>query len=421
MLKEFSVKNFRSINDEITLSLEADTERVSEYKNHIININDNKILKIASMYGPNGGGKTNIISALTILKNLVIMNRANPITLEDDISCVFCDDKEINETIFFVTDKYEVGYNVSFVHGISNDMSMNIFGIPNGMNTIIFKIKNEMVSYREKGESNFKTLFERDKKGEIKSDYLNDINYSETINENLTALNYLFNTFVNKVNIKNKALDVIDTLYDEINSIYFLDSNRVNMSVAINTILNNKDRILKFLNDVDIKIKDIIINKNDKNNPIKFEREVIINDKKISKVLPLVDESSGTKKVFWLFLNLIGNNRKNTIYISDDMNAFLHPKLYRAIIEYFGSDKNKYNQLVFNSHDIINMNNELFRRDEIWFVYRDDNYSTKLVPLSNIVNYKGEQIRKDAKYNKQYLEGKYGADPFIKKGLSWNE
>ena len=65
------------------------------------------------------------------------------------------------------------------------------------------------------------------------------------------------------------------------------------------------------------------------------------------------------------------------------------------------------------------MNNKLFRRDEIWFAYRDEDYATKYLPLSNIVNYKGEMIRKDAVYGKQYLEGRFGADPFIRKGLSW--
>ena len=63
----------------------------------------------------------------------------------------------------------------------------------------------------------------------------------------------------------------------------------------------------------------------------------------------------------------------------------------------------------------------MFRRDEIWFVFRDENYVSKMIPLSNIVNYKGEQVRKDAKFYKQYLEGRFGADPFIKRGLKWNE
>ena len=114
-------------------------------------------------------------------------------------------------------------------------------------------------------------------------------------------------------------------------------------------------------------------------------------------------------------------SKDNSIFFSDDFNAYLHPKMCRAIIEWFTSDKNTNCQFIFNSHDIINMNKELFRRDEIWFAYRDEDYSSRLVALSNIVNYKGEQIRNDATYYKQYLEGKYGADPFIKKGFSWNE
>ena len=122
-----------------------------------------------------------------------------------------------------------------------------------------------------------------------------------------------------------------------------------------------------------------------------------------------------------MLVNVLSVFDKVAIFYCDDMNAYLHTKLYKAIIELFTSKENKKNQLIFNSHDILNMNNKLFRRDEIWFAYRDDTYSTCLVPLSNIVNYKGEQVRKDATYYKQYLEGKYGADPFIKKGLSWDD
>ena len=112
---------------------------------------------------------------------------------------------------------------------------------------------------------------------------------------------------------------------------------------------------------------------------------------------------------------------QNKIFYCNDMNSFLHPKLCAPIIRQFTNESNNSSQLIFNSHDIINMNNELFRRDEIWFAYRDEEYSSVLVPLSNIVNYKGEPIRNDAKYSKQYLEGKYGSDPFILKGINWYE
>lgn len=85
----------------------------------------------------------------------------------------------------------------------------------------------------------------------------------------------------------------------------------------------------------------------------------------------------------------------------------------------FTSENNTTKQLVFNSHDIINMNNKVFRRDEIWLAYRDEKYTTIYVPLSSLVDYKGKMIRKDAVYGRQYLNGKFGADPFIKQGLKW--
>ena len=66
------------------------------------------------------------------------------------------------------------------------------------------------------------------------------------------------------------------------------------------------------------------------------------------------------------------------------------------------------------------MNNKVFRRDEIWFAYRNEDYATIYTPLSSIVDFRGNMVRKDAVYGKQYLEGRYGADPFIEKGLRWN-
>ena len=134
--------------------------------------------------------------------------------------------------------------------------------------------------------------------------------------------------------------------------------------------------------------------------------------------IPLANESNGTIKTVNIIFDIL-TSKEESVCLADDFDAHLHPKLLRAIVELFASKDNKSRQLIFNSHDITNMSNKLFRRDEIWFAYRDEDYSTQYVPLSNIVNYKGEMIRKDAVYGKQYLEGRFGADPFIKKGLNW--
>ena len=61
------------------------------------------------------------------------------------------------------------------------------------------------------------------------------------------------------------------------------------------------------------------------------------------------------------------------------------------------------------------MNSEVFRRDEIWFVAKGNNQNSKLYSLVEFKTGNGEGVRKDAKYDKQYLEGKYGADPYLRK------
>lgn len=67
------------------------------------------------------------------------------------------------------------------------------------------------------------------------------------------------------------------------------------------------------------------------------------------------------------------------------------------------------------------MNPEVFRRDEIWFVSKGKEQNSQLYSLVEFKNYKGESVRKDAKFNKQYLEGKYGAIPTLKKIINWVE
>lgn len=423
MLKEITIKNFKSINDEVTFSMEADYERVSEMDDHIINVNNNKLLKVASMYGPNGGGKSNILSAIQMIKNLVINNNVRVNYDKRKITCEFCNNDVISMTFFFVTDKYEIGYKFDVKYKITHQDAFDYSGNKYSYNIASLEVEYEALNYKTTDMNEFILLFERDNKGNIRSESLDKLNikYSKIININLAALNYLYGTFVNIRNINSVELDVILNLYQEIYNIYDLEVTSVNYNVAFNAIAANKDRLIKLLNDVDIKINDIILNKNDKTSPIRFERIVNVNGNIEKRSIPLYEESKGTIKIFWMFVNLLNENLRSHIFICDDMNAYLHPKLYKAIIEIFNSKDNSDKQLIFNSHDIINMTNELFRRDEIWFVYRDDNYSTKLIPLSNIVNYKGEQVRKDAKYYKQYLEGRYGADPFIKKGLNWYE
>lgn len=423
MLKEITVKNFLSFNDETTFTMEADVEKVSEYPGHIVKINDNNLLKVTSLYGPNGGGKSNLLKALVLPKNLVCKESFGMF----ETKCVFSNNDDIEETLFFVTDKFEIGYYFkSIIEQTDVDLSDNEHRFLRKMN--VAKIINESVVYRKNGTNKFIELFSRNEKGIIEGKELSKIIKLTQLSKNKTVLAKIYEDYANNDYIKNELLLVCKELYEEINSIKNLDNTfdfGLHRSLLfnekyLNEVDANKERLIKLLNSVDIKIKNIKIDY-ESNFPILFEREVLIENQIITKILPLQSESKGTQKIFYIFMSLLDSLDKNIIFYCDDMNSYLHPKLCRAIIELFNSENNKNCQFIFNSHDIINMTNEVFRRDEIWFAYRNENYSTVLVPLSNIVNSKNNQVRKDAKFNKQYLEGKYGADPFITKGLNWGE
>lgn len=419
MLKEITIKNFKSYNNEVTFSMEADYERVSEHENHIVDISNNKLLKVTSMYGPNGGGKTNLLNAIAFIKTVVV-NKGYPLNPRQ-VTNVFNENKYTEFTVFFVDDNYEYGYKIELLPTIIEEQfDVNISGYV--LKTLI---KNEMVIYRRKDENDFITLYERNEYGEIDGMLIDKLNISMSkISNYRTVLGKFYDDYANDTN-DIECINVISGLYNQFELITNLGS-KVDKQIRIDKkyldfINDNKNYLVRYLNSVDIKISNINVYNIGKPEKIYFEREIELNGKVIKKEIPLSDESKGTIKIFFIMMEIMKCIKDNKIYCFDDMNAYLHPKLCASIIEQFSNQTNTYAQLIFNSHDMINMNNSLFRRDEIWFVYRDEEYSSVLVPLSNIVNYKGQQIRNDAKYSKQYLEGRFGSDPYIMKGINWYE
>lgn len=104
------------------------------------------------------------------------------------------------------------------------------------------------------------------------------------------------------------------------------------------------------------------------------------------------------------------------VFFVDELNARLHPLLVRNIILTFLNPETNRNhaQLIFTTHDTWQLSNQLLRRDEIWFTEKDDAGVSTLYSLADFVDETGARIRKDESYEKNYLLGKYGADPSLK-------
>ena len=95
--------------------------------------------------------------------------------------------------------------------------------------------------------------------------------------------------------------------------------------------------------------------------------------------------------------------------IIDELDSKLHPLLLRYIIKMF-SDKsiNGGGQLIFSSHNLVCLDSRDLRRDEIWFVEKNNQKST----IFSLYDFKDETIRKDLDFGKHYLNGRFGAVPF---------
>ena len=178
--------------------------------------------------------------------------------------------------------------------------------------------------------------------------------------------------------------------------------------------------MLQMIKEMDLDIVDFRVEEKE-NNGIEVFTKHIVDDYETE--INLFDESNGTKKIFGLLPFIAKSILKGTTLIIDELDAKIHPVLLKYIITIFSNMEinKKGAQLIFTSHDLSTMNSDIFRRDEIWFVAKGNKQNSKLYSLVEFKNDKGESVRKDAKFDKQYLEGKYGADPYLKRIIDWSE
>ena len=120
------------------------------------------------------------------------------------------------------------------------------------------------------------------------------------------------------------------------------------------------------------------------------------------------EESDGTKRVFD-FLDILLNKNQNSVYVIDEMERSLHPNLFNRFIELLNEYQKQSNiQVIFTTHESSIMKQDLFRRDQIWFIERNKNNDSRIYSLDTF------NERFDKKISKAYLEGRYGAIPQFK-------
>ena len=387
MLIRFSFKNFKSFRDENCLDMRATVLKEHEY--NVANINNERYLKVAAIYGANASGKTNVLDAFDFMKKVVLISDDTKNFDEENILSFMINDKPIELEVEILAKN-----NIIYKYG---------FGIIDNI------IKSEWL-YKQI-ENKYIKIFER-------TDSVIDFPSSD-------------NTFDN-IDEKVLFLSVYNKLYsnDDFSSVYnwFVNACYLNLGLKTESTRNfpyklvsnekYREEMVKFLRIFDNTIDSIkITTKEDGQGAIISLVHNGPNGKKTP--LPISLESNGTIKMVYLFDFLMEGLREGKVLFIDELDAKLHPLLTRYIINLFhNKEKNIGNgQLIYSTHDTINLNKETFRRDEIWFAQKNGEGVSELYSLSDYVvtdkNGNEKKVRNDASYSKDYLTGRYGAVPIL--------
>ena len=403
MLCQFTVKNYKSIRDEVTFDMQATA--ISEHEDRVIKDNDGEVyLPVSAVYGPNGGGKSNVLEAL----NTLVAKILRPLYATAD-----------NEERAFLQKRIIVEPFAFSEESKGSPTEFEIFFRTNlAEYRYILHVKRDIVVYESLDRVKLDTgrrsaLFERQEKdSELKGAFAR-LKVSEDLSRTLTLLSYLGIAYRENAVVKD-VLGWFEYGIDFLN--YGNPMQELRMAMA------NSDEVkhimLDMIQEMDLDIVDFRVEEKE-NDLIEVYTKHSVDGYETE--LNLSDESSGTKKLFGLLPFIAASLLTGTVLIIDELDAKIHPVLLRHIIMMFNDMSiNRHKaQLIFTSHDLSTMNSEVFRRDEIWFVAKGNAQNSKLYSLVEFKNEKGESVRKDAKFDKQYLEGKYGADPYLRRIIDW--
>ena len=414
MLLQFYFSNYRSFEGEGILDMRASGS--NELSSHIRNTLNEKVLPVTAIYGANASGKSSVFEAfqfmaLCVLESLSFSddNKKNPYKLKVD-SFKFSESRE-KPSEFEINyidkkGKKELYYNYGFKidnSGILEEYlaSNTKTGVKRNEDyTYIFKRERNQKLYLDSSIEKFRENLEISLKEKT---LLVSLGAKLNIDEFIRVRTWFINTEV--INFSNS---LYGALLENILPNNIIESEEVRKNLV--SFINSFDDSI-----IDIEVEKIsAIDENDKDNYRVFT--IHKSDKGTSTArISMNEESSGTKKMFSLYQTLLDVLEKGGVFFADELDIKLHPLLMRNILLTFtDKEKNPNNaQLIFTTHNTIYMDMDLLRRDEIWFVEKDNGVS-KLYSLDDITNEKGEKVRKDSNYEKHYLLGNYGAIPNLK-------
>ena len=409
MLVEFRVKNFRSIRDDLCLSMVAskDSHRIAS---NTIEASSNlipKLLRSAVVYGANASGKSALIGAMQFAQALVANSAtAKPEQLLPHFPFKL-DDKTIRQAsefeFTFIHEKVRYQYGFSLLSDGINEEWL-----------YVYKAAKPQIWFERKEFAGAPSSY-------VFSSYLVG---QRKIWQTATRRNALFLSTAVQLNSES-----LRPIYDWITSklSVFLANTQPMIDASTSRIAteSGKKMLVEFMSAADVGISDLSTTIQ-KQHMVKFdlgengplhtvsEQDVPMplfthESKKGKAFFQIEEESTGTQRLFAFAAPLIDALANGGVLVIDELDGSLHPHITKFLVELFHRSSNgkEAAQLIFTTHDTSLLDAGIFRRDQIWFIEKGNDQASKIVPLSEFSPRKNEALERG------YLSGRYGALPLI--------
>ncbi len=392
MLIQFSIENHRSIKNNAVISFAASKDKSLEA--YLLHPDEKRVLLPAlALYGANAAGKSNVLHALMTMRNMIV-GESSKISKGQKLPWEPFGDTA-SPTSFEIVFLYR---GVRYTYGYSFDAERiyteYLYHWPNGREALIFSRENGKYEFRENVNEQI-TLSNRTAENKLYLVSSNDWNLPQTENA--------YKWFLEKLT--------------------FLMAEPPASSKTVAQIADGdekKARILKELLLADLGISDVSVKSTSGKAPvITTTHRMIREDGSVEHFSLVMDqESSGTQRFFARIGGWLQALEDGALLVVDEIEDSLHPLLTKRLIEMVQDNTVNTNgaQLLFTTHDAMLLDLTFFRRDQIWFAEKNEkSCATELYSLASFSPRKGENIRKG------YLQGRFGAIPFIGGDALWQQ
>lgn len=418
MLLEFSISNFRSIKEEQTLSLIAESSQAKPDNMTSLDLssgNEVSVLKSAVVYGANASGKTNLIKAFNACTLFIKRSASNivgdPIMHYDPFLFEKSSASAPTEFKLLFIGKDKIKYSYQFSYNRFEILSETLDYYPKGQKANLFDRSGKD---GESTHSHVVTLSKNVSNQRIKKEVFKNQLYlsqfgSTIVHEQLTEI-YLFFKDVDIWNSLNSA-------YTKLNQDKLIEELLEPQNEAL------KRRLVKLIRISDTKIENVRISKElvpavsgksmTKAEYSLFGKHFVFDheEKKGEKELPFREESAGSNVLFVIGGFILKKLEYGGVLFIDELDNSLHPKLTKFLVKLFNNPISNPNnaQLVCATHEVTLLDKDMFRTDQVWFTDKNKFGATELYSIKDF-----DGVREGIPFDKWYYNGKFGGEPKIK-------